>query len=212
MNNIINKAIIIGSGGHCRSVVSTMLENKIIPQIIFDISNQNSQNEFIMNVPVFSSNTLEEHINMNSLFFIAIGDNKLRREWYNKIKKLNLQMPNLISKYSFIDKSAKLGDGNYVAPFSYIGPEVVLGENNIINTKVIVEHEVILGNSCHLAPGSIIAGRCAVGSNTFIGIGSKVKDGIKIAKDTTLGAGSVLINNIETINETHVGVPAKKIK
>ena len=209
----MTRSIVLGTGGHCRAVLSIILNDNLSEEIEIVELGRLNEGENILGHSVtseingFNFQSLDKSTN----FYIAIGDNSIRHYWWAKLNKLGLRTPNLISSRAFVDVSANLGSGNIVCPNVFIGPESKIGNNNIINTAAVIEHEVSIGNNCHIAPSSTIAGRCKIKDFCFIGAGSTVIHNLTIASNTMLGAGSTLISSISDGFGTHVGSPAKKV-
>ena len=211
---IKKKALIIGSGGHSRVVISILNEASFYDvQAILDVSSEESiyTDEFIKDIPVGNVSELDEYYDCGiDAAFIAIGDNDTREYWYKKLnKKFNL--PNLISSSANIDNSSIIGNSNIICSNCFIGPDSNIGNNNILNTSSIIEHEVEIFNNCHIAPSATICGRSSIKSNCFIGANSTVIDKVSVAQFCTLGAGSTLLKSIEEENSKYVGSPAKKL-
>lgn len=215
---MIRQAILVGSGGHSRTVLSLLLElqtHEIIGIIDINrfIANDKNSSELIMGIPVLSIDALSFFRTVNELdVFLAIGDSFLRRQWWERIIGMGLSTPNLLSPKAEVHSSVKMGTANVICSGVYLGPEAILGTNNLINTQVILEHESSLGNHCHLAPRSLIAGRVVVGDSCFIGAGAVVVDGLSVAPFTTLGAGAVLVQNIMVSEGVYIGVPALRLE
>lgn len=209
----MQRALIIGTGGHCRVVLSLLFEKKEYEVIGCIELGMPRKNEIIMGVPVIGSDfDLELYSKYTNLdVFLAIGDNKKRANWLEKAHMLNFNTPNLISPSASIHSSVQMGEANIVCGNAWIGPETVITDNNLINTAVVIEHEVKIGSHCHLAPSSTVCGRCYINNNCFIGAGATVINNIELAIDTKIGAGSTLIQNILKPNRTYVGTPAKRL-
>jgi sugar O-acyltransferase (sialic acid O-acetyltransferase NeuD family) len=208
---IKKNAVIIGSGGHCRTIISllkSVYESDIVA--ILDLSFVEG-NELIMDIPVMSADSKLSGfaVKPNVEFFLAIGDNATRKYWWNKLQQLEVSCPNLIAPSAVIDDYSTIGIGNVICANAYVGPQVSLGNNNIINTGAVIEHEVEIGNHCHIAPSSTIAGRCSISDECFIGVGSVVVDKINVVKGITLGAGAVLVRDAVTENAIYIGIPAR---
>jgi sugar O-acyltransferase (sialic acid O-acetyltransferase NeuD family) len=205
------QAIVIGAGGHCRVVLSLLAlfdEKEVIG--ILDLQ-ERLAGEVIMGSPVIGSTSCLEtfHNRMNLDVYLAIGDNTLRRTWWEKAKGLGLTLPNLISPHAIVDSTAHLGEANVICARAFIGPKATLGSNNLINTAAILEHETRIGSHCHFAPSSTVSGRSKIGDGTFIGAGATVIDNIEVAAGIMIGAGATLVSNINENGGTYVGVPAR---
>lgn len=205
----MNNAVIVGSGGHARVMVSLLRDCGQTPVAILDVKEPEA-GELIMGVPVFSAKTslLDFSVNNQSDFYIAMGDNDARLSWWKKLTSQGLSCPNLVSPSAKIDMAASLGSGNVICANVSIGPEVIVGSNNIINTGAVIEHEVVIGSHSHFAPGSVIAGRVDVSDLCFIGAGSTIIDKIKVSRGVTLGAGGVMVRHADIENGVYIGCPA----
>ena len=213
----MRRALLLGAGGHSRVVLSILADvGAHSIEGIIDINNSESNLkgscEFIMGVPVYGLNTLNDLTGVKDLdIFLSIGDCNLRRQWWDKAFHLGFSMPNLVSPSATIHPSAALGSANIICSGVFIGPEAIIGSNDLINTGSILEHESSVGNHCHIAPRSVIAGRSSVDDNCFIGVGSVIIDGISITRFTTVGAGAVVIKNINSPDGVYVGVPCRRL-
>ena len=204
MNKI--NIVILGSGGHTRSIIN--LINKDIYEIlgVFDDSyNLNSKDNFS---GIQLKGSLKDIPN-NSKIILSVGDNMKREEFFKKYKK-NIFHPNSQHTFSFIEKNTIIGKSNQFFANSYINSLVKIGDNNILNSGCIIEHESKLGNHNHISVGAIICGRVNIGDNCFIGAGSVIKDKISICNNVVIGANSLVINDI-VLSGVYVGSPVKKI-
>ena len=206
---IKKQAIIIGSGGHSRAVLS-ILDSLNTHNVLGVLDLRvNGPSESILGVPVIGSiDKIEEFDNNIVDIFLAIGDNSLRRLIFEKVKKYKFSLPSLISQYAIVDVNSDIGEGNIICPKAYIGPASIIGDNNIINTGAVIEHEVSIKDHCHFSPLSVVAGRSSVSNECFIGANATIIDKISIIEKVTIGAGSTVIENISK-SGTYVGSPAK---
>ena len=209
----MRNAVILGTGGHARVVISMLLQTgKYEISDILELG-ELRDNETILGIPINATSEKLSSYQGQSLVdvFLAIGNNDLRREWWNKVKALNFPLPNLVSSSAIVDRFAELGEGNIICAKAFLGPNCKIGYNNLVNTGAMLDHEVKVGNHCHLCPAVTIAGRVKIHDQCFLGAGTVVVDGLTIALNTVVGAGSVLIEDINVPNGTYVGVPAKRL-
>jgi sugar O-acyltransferase (sialic acid O-acetyltransferase NeuD family) len=206
---------VIGAGGHCRVLLSILLEpsNQHYEIIgILDLQTPKEKKE-IFGIPVIGGvEKLESFSGESPDLFLSIGDNATRKKYFELWKAQGFQFPNLISEKAFISSKVNIGQGNVICPHAHIGPYVTIGDNNIINTRTTLEHESGVGDHCHIAPASLVCGRSQIGDLCFIGAGATIIDYIKVSSETLVGAGSVVVKNIDTSSLVYVGVPAKLIK
>lgn len=198
--------IILGSGGHCRMIVECAERLNYKINYIIDINRKIKKYEKILNIEVREISYLEK-LKKNINIFIALGDNKLRAKYFNKLQG-RFSFPNLIHPSSYIAKNVKIGLSNFVAPKVIINSNSSIENNCIINTGSIIEHECKIMNNVHIGPGSILCGRVKVKNNCFLGAGSKVIPNLTLETNCIIAAGSVLNINTKP-NFLYAGMPAK---
>ena len=198
---------IIGAGSHSNVIIdlATSLNYKII--FIVDINSTILGHEKKFGIPVKDKSFIKK-IKKNSMVFLAIGNNYIRKIHYQKYKK-HFKFVNLISKSSKVSKYSNLGEGNYIGPNVIINAGVVIKNNCILNTSSIIEHDVVIDNNVHICPSVTIGGNCKIGDETFLGLGSNIIDNILIGKKVVLGAGSLVTKTLKS-HSTYFGVPAKR--
>lgn len=198
---------IIGAGSHSNVIIdlATSLNYKII--FIVDINSTILGHEKKFGIPVKDKSFIKK-IKKNSMVFLAIGNNHIRKIHYQKYKK-HFKFVNLISKSCKVSKYSNLGEGNYIGPNVIINAGVVIKNNCILNTSSIIEHDVVVDNNVHICPSVTIGGNCKIGDETFLGLGSNIIDNILIGKKVVLGAGSLVTKTLKS-HSTYFGVPAKR--
>jgi len=209
------KLLIVGAGGHARSVIDIALQDDGF-EIIGCIDAQNPKRCFVEDmecVPIVGNDDdlakfLDQGINH---IFVALGDNKLRNMIYEKVIEMGFNPVNIISNYAVISPRARLGKGICVMAGAVINVNAHIGDNCIINTNCSIDHDCKIGKSVHVAPGVTLSGTVSVGDLTQIGTGASVIDGITIGEGSFIGAGSVVVKDIGS-GVLAYGVPAKKIK
>lgn len=212
----MKKCLVLGAGGHCRSLLSILLEKcncEYQLQGIVDTQPVNGD-ELILGIKIIGSVIdLERYFNNGiTALFLAIGDNRQRSQYYEKAKNIGFELPNLIADDVYIAQSALLGDGNLICHRTHLGPMSRIGNANILNTGSILEHESTIGDFCHLAPSAVISGRSHLGNFVFLGVNATVIDKITVCANVTIGAGAVVVEDISGEDATYVGIPAHKLK
>jgi sugar O-acyltransferase (sialic acid O-acetyltransferase NeuD family) len=205
--------VIIGAGGHARSILSLLKTTQTFNPIIIIDLNFSGREEKIFEVPVVGiENNLIKDLKQlgHDYLFLAIGENSHRQKLFMMLKETGFYFPNLIANSSILKQEMIIGTGNVICEKAYIGPKVKIGNNNIFNTSCLVEHECEIGNHSHIAPNCAISGRTKMGDNVFMGISSTVIDKISICSDVIVGAGGVVVKDI-SVPGTYVGVPVKRV-
>jgi len=144
-------------------------------------------------------------------FHVAIGQNKYRKIFLEKLIELDLKVVSIIHPSSVISDTAKLESGVSILSGVIVGSYSKIKKGVILNSGCIIDHNSIIGQYCHISPGSSIAGNVTIGELSWIGIGSSIINNIQITSEVLIGAGSVVTEVIKT-RGTYVGVPVKKIK
>lgn len=142
-------------------------------------------------------------------FFIAVGDNSLRKKIYDNLQQKILLPSNAIHPTALIDPSANVfANGVMIAGHVSINPLASIATGAICNTGCIIEHECLVGEFAHIGPGAVLCGNVKIGEGSFVGANAVVKQGIVVGKNAIIGAGAVVVKNVPD-NVTVVGVPAK---
>jgi sugar O-acyltransferase (sialic acid O-acetyltransferase NeuD family) len=142
-------------------------------------------------------------------YFIAVGDNLLRRKIYDSLQISGLPALNAVHPSAVIDAAANIAtQGVMIGANVVINPLAFIAEGVICNTGCIIEHECTVGRVAHIAPGAVLCGNVTVGEGAFVGANAVIKQGITVGKNAIIGAGAVVIRNVPD-NVTVTGVPAK---
>tara|TARA_Y100000590_G_scaffold266901_1_gene299740 strand:- start:22265 stop:22990 length:726 start_codon:yes stop_codon:yes gene_type:complete len=156
---------------------------------------------------------LKNFIKKSKFFVVCIGNHhgKARYMISKNLEKLNLNPLNLVNKFSYIDKSSKIGKGLLAMPNSVVHCYSTIGDYCILNTSSIVEHECSIGNGVHIMSGASISGKVKLGDYVTIGANATILPGIKISEGAFIGAGAVVTKDVKK-NQIVAGIPAKFIK
>ncbi len=211
------KLLLIGGGGHCKSVIDTLLTSSEYKNIgIIEKKNKYMAVSKISEIPVIGYDDELEIFYKRGYTdaFItvgSIGNPVVRNVIYKRIKEIGFRVPNIIDKSSNISKGIHWGEGIFAGKNVVINAEVQLGNCVIINTGSIIEHECRIQDFVHVGPGSIICGNVRIDEETHIGAGSIVKQGVHIGAGAMIGMGSVVLKDISSY-ATAYGNPCREVK
>jgi sugar O-acyltransferase (sialic acid O-acetyltransferase NeuD family) len=142
-------------------------------------------------------------------YFIAIGDNNLRKKIYDSLQQNNLSSTNAIHPSAVIDSSASIAaQGVMIAANATVNPLASIATGAICNTGCIIEHECVVGEFAHIGPGAVLCGNVKIGEGTFVGANAVIRQGVTVGRNAMIGAGAVVVRDVPD-NVTVVGVPAK---
>lgn len=201
--------VIIGCGGHARSVADVALASGFSSLLFVDAKARDG--ESIYGFPVLTAEHAQAHASTLERYIAALGDNAARAEALAHFRRLTGHGPaNVIAREAYVGRDVRIGEGVFVGVSAHLGPSTRLGDNVIINTRAIIEHEVIVGSHTHVAVNAIVLGRARVGERVLIGAGAIIRDGIRVASDVAIGAGAVVTADIHDAG-IYAGVPARRL-
>lgn len=203
----MEKLILIGAGGHAKSVVDAISLNTYKLCGFID----ENKTGYHMGLPILGRSIEEVTDYRNFSYFVAIGDVRVRKKWFEHIKMLGLHTINIIDTTAVVSKWATIGTGNFIGKLAVINAGSVIGDNNVINTKALVEHECRIGNHTHISTNATVNGNVVVGDGVFMGSTSVCNGQLSIGEYAVIGSGSVMIRDVEPYT-TVVGAPARVIK
>lgn len=197
------KLLIIGSGGHGRTVADIANKMNAWHEISF-------LDDKINNPDVIGRTGDALKYKDTYDIFVAIGDNTARETLIIELLSHGIKIPTIIHPSVIIGEKVKVLDGTVLMPGVIINHSCKIGVGCIINTGVIIEHDCFVENFVHLSPGSMLAGSVKVGQGSWLGIGGVISNNVEVCKECIIGAGAVVIHNIYE-SGTYIGVPAKRV-
>jgi len=179
---------VFGASGHGKAVIEIAeFQDKV--EGVFD---DDPSREEVLGYRV---SQLPDTFNANALLFIAIGDNRIRKEVAGRVPNY-IDYATLIHPSALVSKRSFVGLGTVVMEGAVIKVHASIGKQVIINTCASVDHDCYVGDYVHLAPRATLCGGASVGEGTMVGAGSVVVPGIKIASWCKIGAGSVVTKDV----------------
>ncbi len=191
------KLLLIGGGGHCRSVLSSALSLNEYEEIgIVDYTDAS-----VSGVPVVGQDedlpALKKAGWTDAFITVgSIGNINLRHRLYQMVTDNGFTVPTIIDTTAIIAQDVKVASGCYIGKGVILNSGSCIGKCAIINTGAIIEHDCVVGDFVHISPGTVLCGQVSVGNHSHIGAGSVVRQQIEIGKDVLVGAGSVVVSNI----------------
>lgn len=207
----MKKIILIGGGGHCKSVIDAAESSGFSVKGILDIPEL--VGKFVLGKPILGTDDdIPQYID-EYLFVITVGFIKnpnFRVKLYNKTKNLGGKFATIIASSAYVSKYATIGEGSVILHQAVVNTDAIIHENCIINTSANIEHEVKIGAHSHISTGTMINGGCDIGKCVFIGSQSAVVQGITVADETIVGAKSFVNKDIFQ-SGLYVGSPARRV-
>lgn len=193
----MKKLLLIGGGGHCHSVIDSILMLNSYEKIgIIDDKDCSFLGISTIGTDYDVSRLFQEGWTDAFITVGSIGNTDLRHRLYHMIVDLGLAIPNIVDPTATIAKDVKIQQGTYVGKKAVINAGSKIGECAVINTGAIIEHDCMVGPFAHISPGATLCGQVHVGENAHVGAGAVVKQLVKIGDHSLIGAGSVVVKDI----------------
>ena len=190
----MNKIILIGGGGHCKSVID-VIEQEARFEIAGIIDKPELLGSKILGYPVIGNDSdIEILAKKYQYALVTVGQIKsplLRIKLFDLATKAGFTLPSIISPIAYVSKHSKIGNGTVVMHHAIINANVSIGNNCIINSKALIEHDCSISNNCHISTNATINGEVKIGSKCFIGSNATIKDSTTIEENSFIKSGTL---------------------
>lgn len=207
------KLILVGGGGHCKSVIDVAESAGYEIIGILDIPSNVGKQVLKYNI-IGVDNDIINYVD-DAEFIVTVGHIKsasLRIKLHKLIESSGGKLATIIASTAYVSKYAKVGNGTVVMHNAFVNADAEIGKGCIINTFANIEHDSKIGDFCHISTGAMINGDCIVGNETFIGSQSVLSNNIEITGNSVLAAGSFARKDLK-VKGIYSGNPATlKIK
>lgn len=194
MDNL-NKLILIGGGGHCKSCIDVIESTKSF-DIVGVLDTKEKIGQKVLNYEIIGGDEdIERYVNEGYSFLITIGQIKtadLRVKIFENIKALNAKIATIVSPLAYVSKHAEISEGTIVLHHAIINAGAKVGKNCIINTKSLIEHDAVVKDHCHISTGAIVNGESVINEKSFIGSNSTVVQCISVSAGSFINAGKLV--------------------
>lgn len=196
-----DKLLLIGGGGHCKSVLDTILSMETFSDLaIIDL--KENIGKTVLGVPIIGSDD-----DLSNLFdtgykhaFItlgSIGTPRLRKILYEAIREIGFIIPNVIDPSATVSEHVSISEGVFVGKGAIVNAGSTIEACAIINSGAIIEHDCIVGAFAHVAPGATLCGDVTIGNDTHIGANTVIRQGLTLGSNVLIGIGSVVVGDIQ---------------
>lgn len=189
--------ILIGGGGHCKSVIDVAESAGYNILGILDIPEDIGK--VVLDYKVIGTDDDIPRYADKAEFVITVGFIKnpaIRIRLFDKVREAGGKLATIVASTAHVSRYASLGEGTVVMHQAVVNAGARIGENCIINTFCNIEHDAVIEDQCHISTGAMVNGDCKVGKMCFIGSQSVLANGINICDDVIVGAGSLVRKNI----------------
>lgn len=202
--------ILVGGGGHCKSVIEAALSSGWTIKGILDLPE--CVGTECLGYPVIGTDADIPEYADECEFAVTLGfikDPHVRISLHNLIRMKGGKLATIIASTAHVSRFARVGAGTVVLHNACVNAGARIGEGCIVNTLADIEHDVEIGDYSHISTGALVNGDCRIGRATFIGSGAVIANQTMIGDEITVGAGSVVCSDLME-EGIYYGVPAKK--
>lgn len=211
----INDLIIVGAGGHARSIID-VVESGSEYRIRGLLDSKKHRGDKVFGYEVLGAeNDLNELLPEASFeLFIAIGDNFQRHRVYQEINTriANVKFATLIHSHAYVSQRANVGSGAVVMAGAVVNAGCQIGDGTIINTHATVDHDGRISRFSSLAPNASLGGCVSIGERSAVGLGANIIHNIEIGQDVCVGAGALVLNSVKQNGVVLYGAPSKVVR
>ncbi|PID90772.1 MAG: acetyltransferase [Bacteroidetes bacterium] len=189
--------VLVGGGGHCRSVLNTLADSGREVLGILDLPKNLGQP--VLDWEVIGTDDDIPRLAPEADFIITTGfisDPTLRIMLIDRVSLAGGHFATAIAPTASISRYAQVGEGVVVLHGARVNAGVYVGPHCILNTQAVLEHDVEVGCNSHVSTGAILNGGVQLGANSFVGSRSVILQGVSICDATVIGAGSVVRHDI----------------
>ena len=201
--------IIVGAGGYAKSVLDSLDHmNFRMMGYIDDVKPRGIDHQ---GFPVLG-NSIDCIENINEyVYFVAIGNNAKRKVWFDKLKKRNRSLINVIDKSALVSHAASIGEGCFIGKLAILNHGSSVGDNCVINTRALIEHGCHVMDHVNVSTNATLNGDVICEEGSFVGSGTVINGQLTIGSWALVGSGAVVVKDVKP-HTTVVGVPAKEIR
>jgi sugar O-acyltransferase (sialic acid O-acetyltransferase NeuD family) len=206
---VTKNLILVGGGGHCKSVIDVAESAGYQILGILDIPSELGKT--VLNYKVIG---IDEDIHKyvkDAEFVVTVGQIKeasLRIKLHQMILNAGGKLATIIASTAYVSRYAIIGEGTVVMHHAFVNANAELGKGCIVNSYANIEHDAIIGDYCHISTGAMVNGNCQVGNKSFLGSQTVMVNGTEITDGCVIAAGSLIRKNLN-VKGIYSGNPAK---
>lgn len=205
----LRKLVLIGGGGHCKSVLDAALSMGCFDDIVIT-DPELPEGSTVLGCRVAGADSALKELYREGFknAHISIGgieSSVQRRRLYDVARDIGYLFANIIDPSAIVAESTILGHGVFIGKNAIVNADATISDCAIINTACIIEHECRIGAFSHVAVGATICGGVSVDADSFIGANGTIIQGVKVGMNSVVGAGSTILSDVPD-NTTAVGI------
>lgn len=183
------RVIVIGAGGHGRSVAEAIL---LVgrDELVGFVDDGADANATVWSYPILGrKDSLHTLRAQADAVVVAIGNNAVREKLHARVREAGFELLSVIHPTAFVSPTATLGAGCAVMAGAVVGTEAQLDEGVIVNCGATVDHHCRVDAFGHLGVNACMAGGSVLGHRAWMQAGSALGYGVQVEDDAVLAPG-----------------------
>ncbi len=189
---MMKRLLIVGAGGHGRSVAEAALTAGQYELVGF-VDDAALGLRQVWEWPVFGATAeLAPCRRHADAAIVAIGNNRLREELHERLEAAGFELATIVHPKSIVSPRAVMGAGTAIMAGAIVGTEAQLGAGVIVNCAAVVDHHCRVEDFGHLGVNAGMAGGSVLGRGAWMQAGSVLGYGVKVEAGVVLAPGQAL--------------------
>lgn len=188
----MKRLLIVGAGGHGRSVAEAVLA-AVKYQLVGFVDDAAPSLQHVWDLPVFGAAVdLARYRAYADAAIVAVGNNRLREELHQRLYAAGFELATVVHPRAIVSPRAVVGAGSAIMAGAMVGTEAQLGMGVIVNCGAVVDHHCRVEDFGHLGVNAAMAGGAVLGRGAWMQAGSALGYGVKIEAGVVLAPGTAL--------------------
>jgi len=186
------RLLIVGAGGHGRSVAEAVLEASTFTLAGFVDDGAPALRQVWGYSVLATTAELESCRRHADAAIVAIGNNQARERLQAQLTALGFQVATVIHPRAIVSPRALIGPGCALMAAAVVGTEARLGAGVIVNSGAVVDHHCVVEDFGHLGTNATMAGGTLLGRSAWMQAGAALGYGVKVEAGAVLAPGAAL--------------------
>ena len=188
--------LIVGAGGHGRSVAEAVLAAGSYKVVGF-VDDAASALQHVWALPVFGATAdLTSYREYADVAIVAMGNNRLREELHGRLTVAGFELATVVHPKAVVSPRAVIGAGCAIMAGAIVGTEAQLGAGVIVNCGAVVDHDCRVDDFGHLGVNAAMSGGSVLGRGAWMQAGSVLGYGAMVDAWRVLGSGEAVNKSI----------------
>lgn len=166
--------LILGAGGYGIAVAEAAELSRQWQEIIF-VDDRWSESQKAGDYNIVSNITNLKQLDAQyCTAIVAVGNNRLRQQWQQKLLTLGIELATIIHPHAVISPTAQIGLGVSIMAGCVIGSKTVINDGVILNIGTLLDHDVVIEAFAHLSVGVKVTSGQTITAHSFLESGACV--------------------------------------